>query len=125
MADDGDSESIFSKIIGSELFYSSSADLYLHCWVDLVSNTVKTKAPHLVGFGLPYVNVSDEANIFGNPTTRIRIPTDGPHWSAPGHFFGEATAVEMSATRSELYYSYKIVFKFGGKIRTLGAKIFQ
>ena len=35
---------------------------------------------------------------------------DGPHFYAPDHVFGEATAFGMIATRSEQKYSYKTDF---------------
>ena len=75
------------------------------------SNVVQIDALNFVDLGLPDVNALDEFNTFGNPATRIIRPTDGPHWSAPGHVFGEATAVGMSATRSEQNYSYKTDFE--------------
>ena len=76
-----------------------------------MSNSVQTEAPHFVDLGIPAANALDEVNIFGTTTTRIRRPPDGPYWSEPDHVLGEATAVGMSATRSELDYSYKIDFQ--------------
>ena len=87
LANDGDSTSIFSKVIGPELSHSTSADLYLRCRMDLTSNAVVTEAPNLVNLGLPAIITSDEFNTFGTPATRIRRPTYGPYWSAPDHIF--------------------------------------
>ena len=111
LSNDGDSTSIFSKVIGGELSHSSIAYLYLRCWMDFASNTVRTKAPHFVDLGLPAVNALDEFNIFVTPANRIRNLTDGSHGSAPDHVFGKATAVGMNATISKLGYSYKTDFQ--------------
>ena len=97
---DGDYTPIFSKIIGGELSHNSNTDIYSRCRVDFTSNTVRTEAPDFMNLGLPEVNASDELRSFGSPATRVGIPTDGSNWSAPGHVFGEVTAVGMSGTRS-------------------------
>ena len=96
----GGSASIFSKVIGCELSHGSSADLHLRCRMDFASNIVGTEAPHFVELGLPAVNTSDQVNIIGTTSTRIRRPEDGSHWAALDHVFVEATAVGMSVTRS-------------------------
>ena len=79
--------------------------------MEFTINAVRTKAPNFVNLGILAVNASDEFNNFGTPATIFRGPTDGPHWSAPDHVFGEATAVGMSGKRSELDYSYKTDFQ--------------
>ena len=111
LGNDEDCTFIFSKVIGNELSHSSSANLYLQYWVDFASNAVRTKAPHFVYLGLLTVNASNEVNIFGTPDTKTRRHTDGNHWYATDHVFGKATAVGMSATRSELDYSYETGFQ--------------
>ena len=85
LANDGDSTSIFNKLIGSELSHISSSNLYLRCQMNLGSNTIGTEAPNFVYLGLPAFNALDEVNIFGTPSTRIRRPEGGPHLSAPDH----------------------------------------
>ena len=57
------------------------------------------------------VNASDGFSNFVTPTTRIRRLMGGTHWSAPYYVFGEATAVGISATKSEKIYSYKTDFE--------------
>ena len=96
----GDSTSIFRKVLGRELSDSISFDIYLRCPMDFTTNTVGTEAPNFVNLGLPAVNASDEFNTFVEPSTRVRRPHYGSHWSMPGHVFGETTLVAMSATRS-------------------------
>ena len=66
------------------------------------------------------VDTSDEFVILGTPATRIRSQTDGSHWSAPNHVFGEATAVGMSAASSYQDNSYKTDFGFFGGNQDFG-----
>ena len=110
---------------GCELSHGSSAEPYSRCRMDFSSNYFQTLASHFVELGIMATNTLDEVNIFGNPATIIINLKDGSHWYAPDHVFGEATEDKMSATRSEQEYRYKTDFKFGGKIRTLCAKIIQ
>ena len=100
LAKNGDSTPIFSKVIGRELSYNSSPDIYSLCRVDLTSNSVGTEAPDFMHLGLPAVNTSDELRSFDTPGTIFGRPMDESNWSAPGHVFGEVTAVGMSGTRS-------------------------
>ena len=88
--------------------------------MDFTTNSIGTEAPNSVDWGIRAVNTSDEFNIFFTPTTRIRGPNDGTHWSAPDHVVGESTAVGMSATRSELDHSYKTDFQNGRENKDFG-----
>ena len=117
--------SIFRKIIGCELSHSYSSDLHLRYWVDFASNIVQTEAPYFVDLGLLAINTSDEFGILGTPATRIRRQTDGYHWFAPDHVFGESTAVRMSATWSEQYYSYKTDFGIWRENQDFGGNFFS
>ena len=92
--------------------------------MDFTSNAVGAEAPDFVYLGLPAVNASDELSSFGTPATRFGRTADGSNWSAPDCVFGEVTAIGVIKTRSEQNYSLKMVLKLGGKISTLGAKIF-
>ena len=111
--------------MGRDISDSLSTDIYLRCRMEFTSNAVRTEATNFVNLGLPAVNALDEFNTFGTPATRVRRPTEGPHWSVLDHIFGEAKVIGMSGTRSELDYSYKTDFQNWREIRTLGAKIFQ
>ena len=111
LPDDQDSAYIFSKVIGCELSHGSSADFYLRYQMNFESNAVQTKAPQFMELGIPAVNTSNDFGIQVTPDTRTRSPMDGSHWSASDHIFGEATAVRISAARSEQKYSYKTDFQ--------------
>ena len=58
------------------------------------------------------------------PATSIRRPTDGFHWSAPDHVFGEATAVGMLAAKSDLDYRYKTDFEIWRENQEFKRQIF-
>ena len=121
---DRDSASIFSMVIGHKLSHGPSDDFYLRFRMDFSSNDIQTEAPEFVNLGLPTINTSNKLGVLGFTATRIRSPTDGSHWSVLDHIFGKATAVKMSAPRSDQDYSYKLVLKFEGKIGNLSVKIF-
>ena len=125
LPNDGDYTAIFSKVLDRELYDNLSTDIYLRCQMEFTCNSIRTEASDFVHLGLPAINASDEFNTIIAPAIRLIWPTYGSHWSAPDRVFGEATAVQMSGTRSEQNYSYKLIFKLGGEIGTLGAKIFQ
>ena len=79
--------------------------------MDFASNVVGTEAPNLEDFGLPSVNALEEVNIFSNPANRIiRAYVRNPLVYSES-CSGKATVVGMSATRSELDYSYKTDFQ--------------
>ena len=79
LANDEYSASIFSKVIGQELSDSLSADIYLLCWVEFISNIVENKARNFVHWVIQAVNTSDEFNTFCNRATRAKRPMDGSH----------------------------------------------
>ena len=94
LANDQNSNSIFIKVIGLEMYHSSSGNLYLRCWVDCATNAVGNEAPHFVDLGLPAINVSVEVNIFGTHAIRMRRLTDGYHWPAPDHVLEKLQRLE-------------------------------
>ena len=89
------------------------------------SNIFQSEAPPFVDLGIPSINTFNESGVLGTPATSILRPKNGSHWASPNNVFGEATAVGKSTARSDQDYSYKKIFKFGGKIRYLSAKTFQ
>ena len=72
---------------------------------------VQNQALHFMDIRLPSIITLNESSVLGTPYTRIRRPTDGYNWSAPGHVFGGATAVGMSAEKSDNDYNYKTYFE--------------
>ena len=100
-----------SNVIGRELSHNSSNDIYLHCRVNFMRNAVGTKSPTFMNLWLPAVHTSNELGSFSTPATRVRRPVDGSNYRAPGHVFGETTAVDVSGTRSEQNYIPKTYFE--------------
>ena len=72
LADDRYSMEIFSKVLGSKLSNSLSADIYFSCLVDFTSNAVGTKVPYFMYLKLLVVNTFKENDSLGYPTTRVR-----------------------------------------------------
>ena len=101
----------FSKVIGQELSHATSADIYLRCRVNFTHNSDRTKIPYFMNLGLLAVHTSDERRSFGTSATRVRRPTDGSNWGAPGRVFSEATVVRESGTSSKKNYSSKTDFE--------------
>ena len=108
---DQDSVSIFSKVIFCDFSHGSSDNLYSRCKMNFSSDFVQTDAPQFVDLGFPAINTSNELSVLGTLDIRIITQTDGSHWLAPDHVFGEATAVRMSAARSEQDYIYQNGFE--------------
>ena len=69
--------------------------------------------------GILPINTLNEIGVLGNHDTRIKRPTDGSYWTAPDHSFGEATAVVMSAAKSDHDYSYKTDFEIWGGVSVI------
>ena len=65
--------------------------------MNFAGGVVQTQTPQFMDLGLSAIKAFDEISFLGTPVTRIRRPTDGSHWSAPDHVFGETIAVGMSA----------------------------
>ena len=61
--------------------------------------------------GILDINTLNESGVLSNPAKIIQRPTDGSHWAAPDHFFGEAAAAGMSAANSDHDYSYEADFE--------------
>ena len=72
---------------------------------------VQTQTPQLTNLGFSTINALDEKFSLSTPATIIRRPTDGSHWSAPDHVFGEATEVGTSAAKSDHDYNFKTEFQ--------------
>ena len=61
--------------------------------------------------GLLDIKTLNERGVLGTPATNILRLTDGSHWNALDHVFGEATEVGLSAAKSDHDYNYKIEFQ--------------
>ena len=67
----------------------------------------------------------DEGSVISNPTNRILSSTDGAHWSAPNHIFGETTAVGVSEEKSDYDYNYTTEFQIWKENKEFERQIFS
>ena len=124
LPNDLDSASISSKVIGHNFSNGSIGDLYLRCIMIFATDNVQTQIKQVMDLGLSTINTLDESICLSTPATRIRRPTDGSHWIAPDHVFGEAIAVGTSEAKSDHDYNYKLSFKLVKITRSLSDKTF-
>ena len=105
LPNDLDSESILSKVIGQKLADGSSWDLYFCCRINFENDYSQIQASQFMNLGILAINTLNEGGLLGTTATRVLSPEDGSNWSALNHVFGEATAVRMSATKSDHDYN--------------------
>ena len=106
-----DYASIFIKVTDQKLSEGSRNDLYLCCRLNFAADIVQTQAPQGMDLGLLTMNKLNKNSLLGTPDTRIKRLTDGSYWSTSDYVFGEATAVGMSAAKSDHDYNYKTDFE--------------
>ena len=75
--------------------------------MNFAADTIQTQKTQFMDLGFYSINVLDESSGLSTPNTRIRRPTNGVHWSAPNHVFGETTAVVVSKAKYDFDYNYK------------------
>ena len=85
--------SIFSKVICEKLSDGSIQYLHTRFRMNLAADTVQTQTPKFVDLGLSTIDALDEGSGIITPATRIGRYTNGSHWSAPNHIFGETISV--------------------------------
>ena len=111
LPDDFDSTSIFSKAISHRFHDGSSGDLYTHNSMNFAADPVQIQTPQFMDLSFLIFNALDEVSGLSTPTITILRPTDGAHWIAPNHVFGETAAVEVSEAKSDYDYNYKTEFQ--------------
>ena len=100
-----------SKLIGQKFTDESSADVNLHCRMNLTRDAVLIKIPNFVNMGILSVHKTDELRSVFIATTIIRTPTDDSNWLPTGHRIGEVTADRVSKMGSEQDYNAKTDFE--------------
>ena len=98
-------------MIGSKTFTNKRADVYARSQMNFGSDTVLSKSPNFMDFGLLSVNITDELRSVFIPTTRSGRPMDVPNWILPGHDISEATAYIVSGTKARNNYNFKSEFE--------------
>ena len=101
----------WSEVIVSKIFTNESADVYACGLMNFRSDTVLSKSPNFMDFGLLSVNTLDELSYIFIPTTRIVGPTNGSNWLPPCIYISEATAYRVSGTKAKKHYNFKSEFE--------------
>ena len=103
---------VFTDILSEKLSDSSRWDIYTCYWMNLAEDPVNIPAPQFVYLGLSTINALDKGSSLCTPSTIVGKPTDGAHWRAPNHIFGETTAVgnDVIAEKYDYDYNYQTDF---------------
>ena len=101
----------WGMLIGRKTFTNESTDVYERGQMNFGSDTVLSKSPNFMDFGLSSVNTMDELRSVFVPTIRIGRPTDGSNCILTSHDMSEATADRVSGTKAENHYNFKSEFE--------------
>ena len=115
---------IFTEVIGDKLSNSYSQDLYTSFKMNLAADPVNIPTPLFVDLGLLKINSIDKGASICTPATKIQRTMNVAHGIVIDHIFVKTTAVRDNV-RENSDYNYKLVLKFGGKIRNFSAKRMQ
>ena len=111
----------WSNKIGSKTVTNKSADVYAHSQMNFGSDTVLSKSPNFMNFGLSSVNTTDELGSVFVLTTRVERSTNGSNWNPPGHDISEAKAERVIKTKAKNHYNFKSYFETRRDISRLWA----
>ena len=98
-------------VIGSKTFTNGSANIYACSRMNFGSDTILSKSPDFMVFGLSSIKTTDEIRSVFVPTARIVRPTDGSNWLPPGHDISEATEDRVRGTKARNHYNFKSEFE--------------
>ena len=74
------------------------------------SDTVLSKKPSFLNFGLSHVITTDKMGSVIFPTTRFEMSKNGSNWIRPGIDIEEATANGVRKTKANNHYNFKFLF---------------
>ena len=100
----------WGKVIGSKVFTNEIADVYARSPMNFRSDTVLSKSPNFMNFGMSSVNTMDEIGSVFVPTTRVVSPTNVSDWILPGHDIREATVDRVINTKAKNHYNFQSDF---------------
>ena len=100
-----------SKLIGSKTFTNEISNVYTRGQMNFVSDTVLSKSPSFMDFGLSSVNTTDELGSVFVPTTRILRLADIYNCILTVHDISESTVDTVSGTKSKNHYNFKSEFE--------------
>ena len=113
-------QNIFSKAIGRKTVSDKITDVYARKRIDFGSNSVLSKIPNFMDFGLSPANTPDKINSIIFPTTRVVRLKNGSGWLAPRHDIEEVMAERVIKAKE---YSNYILNEFE-TMKFLSRKIF-
>ena len=94
--------------------------------MNFASDTVLSKSPKLLDFGMLYVNIKDELGSIFVPITRNGSPPNGSKWHPPDHCISEVTADRVTGAKAKNNYNFKSEFetrRYKVVDQVLGARI--
>ena len=91
---------IYSKVIGRKTVPDESTDVYARKSMDFGSNSVLSKSPDFMDFGLPTANTRDKLKSVIVPTTTFGRLVDGSYWLPPRHDIEEVTTERVSEKKA-------------------------
>ena len=102
---------IWSKAIDRKFTNKSSADVYARCRMNLTSDTVLSKSPSLMDFGMSSVNTMDELGSVFPVNTIIGLATIESNWIPHRHGISEATTDIVCRMKANNHYNFKSEFE--------------
>ena len=78
---------ILTEVLGDKLSEISIWDIYTHCRVSLVADTINISSPQFVHFGISTINALDKGASLWNPATIFGRPTHVAYGSVPYYIF--------------------------------------
>ena len=84
------------------------------------SDTVLSKSPDFMNFGILSVNITYELESIFVTTYRVGRPKNGSNWLLPGHDISDNTSDGVRETKAKNHYSLKSDFERRRKIQDFG-----
>ena len=110
----------WSKTISIKAVTNENDDVYAHSRMNFGSDTVLSKSPKFMNFGLSSVKTTGELGYVFVPTTRVRRPTNGSNYIPPSHAISEATVDRASKAKAKNHYNFKSDFETRREIQDFG-----
>ena len=101
----------WSKIIGNKVVTDESVNIYMRGQTNFGSDTVLSKNPNFMNFGLLPVNTTDKLRSIIVLTARVGGPRNGSNWLQSGHDIEEAKLDRVRKTKANNHYNFKSYFK--------------
>ena len=100
-----------SNINGRKAVTNKRSDVYTRRWMKFGSDTLFSKNPNFMNFGLSPVNTTNKLGSIIVPTTRVWRPTNGYWWIHPVHDIEEATSDRVIKMKADNHYNFKSDFE--------------